>query len=158
MALSYDRAMNFAEAMREELRRRQRANPGYSLRAFARDLGISHSALSRLARGLGHVSQSTLKRVAKRLRWTPAMAAQVAVADAVDRVVLSIGRRTFVADARWIASQANLPLDAVQLAIHEGLRRRRFSMTSPQRWQVNVVRPSRRVARPGPRSSRTGRE
>ena len=156
--------MNFAEAIGEELRRRQRTNPRYSLRALARDLGISHSTLSRLSRGVGHVSPPTLTRVARRLRWTQSLAAQVAVHDAVDRVVSSIGRRTFVADARWIASHTNLPLDAVQLALHEGLRWRRFSMISPQRWQVNAVQPGaairkpRRAARPVRRSSRTDRE
>src|ERR1051325_6297823 len=45
-------------------------NPRYSLRAFARRLGMNHSTLSQLLRGKRPFSASTIKAIGKRLGLT----------------------------------------------------------------------------------------
>jgi len=43
--------MSFPEVLASELARRRAKNRRYSLRAFARDLGLHHTSLSRILRG-----------------------------------------------------------------------------------------------------------
>ncbi len=54
-----------------ELVARQRRNPAYSLRSFARDLGMSPTTLSRLFNGKRGLSEDSLKQVAARLTFAP---------------------------------------------------------------------------------------
>jgi uncharacterized protein (TIGR02147 family) len=58
--------------LQAELVRRCQANPKYSLRAFARLLGLESSALSKILNGKRAVSPATLKRIARQLALTPA--------------------------------------------------------------------------------------
>src|SRR4051812_17731490 len=53
------------------LRGRQR-NPRWSLRAFAKQLGVSHSALSEILSGKRALSQKAAVRFAQRLELSPA--------------------------------------------------------------------------------------
>ncbi|MEC9283196.1 MAG: helix-turn-helix domain-containing protein, partial [Bdellovibrionota bacterium] len=64
MNLSSDEHIRFLHA---ELRERNLKNPRYSLRAFARDLGVSPSRLSELLRGKGQMSASFAKSIAEAL-------------------------------------------------------------------------------------------
>ena len=59
--------MRFRELLATELARRQRQNPRYSLRGFARLLGISHSTLSRLLKSSRPVSSRTVNALGPRL-------------------------------------------------------------------------------------------
>lgn len=54
----------FRDVLRDELARRCSANGQYSLRAFARDLGIDHSSLSQILRGRRSLTEATLRRLA----------------------------------------------------------------------------------------------
>ena len=49
--------------LRAELERRQAANARYSLRAFARDLGISHTLLSLIASGKRALSEELARKI-----------------------------------------------------------------------------------------------
>lgn len=53
--------------LERELRERQKRNPAYSLRAYARDLGVSASRLSEVLAGRGGLSVATAERIAPRL-------------------------------------------------------------------------------------------
>lgn len=54
-----------------ELERRQSRNPRYSLRAFARDIGLHASDLSKILRGKKPIPLSTAVSVVPRMNWTP---------------------------------------------------------------------------------------
>lgn len=58
---------DFTGRLREEFSRRRAANPRYSLRAFARFLGLEHSTLSQILRGRRALPPSKLAPVAARL-------------------------------------------------------------------------------------------
>ncbi|WP_291515515.1 TIGR02147 family protein [Bdellovibrio sp. ArHS] len=58
---------NFVEKLKEIFSRRSEKNSKYSLRAFARDLQIEPSLLSKIMRGLYPLTEAMLQRIARRL-------------------------------------------------------------------------------------------
>jgi transcriptional regulator with XRE-family HTH domain len=58
----------FRLLLRRELRKRKNANPQYSMRAFARFLGVNPTFLSQVLRGTRSVSQIMLLKMATRLK------------------------------------------------------------------------------------------
>lgn len=128
--------MSFAQSITAEFERRRAANRRYSWRAFAHALGISHSTASRLSRQARRASDATIVSVGRRLGWSEQKIASLIREERVRRVEDAAGAPDFTADARWVASRANLTLDDVQLALHEGLRTRRLEMPSAAVWKV----------------------
>ena len=130
------RAVRFASELAGAFERRRAANPRYSLRAFARAIGISHSAAGRILKETQHPSDATIIQAGTRLGWDATRVSRLLREERVHRLRVLIASPTFTADARWIASRANLPLDEVQIALHEALRTGRIAMTSPHTWKV----------------------
>jgi transcriptional regulator with XRE-family HTH domain len=63
---------SYRKRLVEELILRQRRNPAYSLRSFARDLGISATALSQVLSSKRNLSKSSLTKVSDKLGLSPA--------------------------------------------------------------------------------------
>jgi transcriptional regulator with XRE-family HTH domain len=126
----------FTAALSAEFQRRRSINARFSLRAFARVLGMSHSAVSRLLRGRQRPSVTTLTRVAHKLGWSATRVDELMRREQIARLEAEARSPRFAADARAIASRANLSLDQVQLALHEALRTGRLEMTGPRTWKV----------------------
>ena len=59
---------NFRIFLKKELKRRCSRNPNYSLRAFARFLEIDVSLLSKVLRAKHTMSESTFKKIARRMK------------------------------------------------------------------------------------------
>lgn len=57
--------------LQEELRRRKTRNPAYSLRAFAKSLGMSPAQLSQLVSGKRPLTLKTFEKVARELELSP---------------------------------------------------------------------------------------
>jgi hypothetical protein len=64
--------MSFREHLRDELVRRCKKNPAYSLRAFAGSLGANHALLSMVLRGKRRVTPPMVARLGPGLGLTPA--------------------------------------------------------------------------------------
>ena len=128
--------MPVRELLRDELRRRQTRNRRYSLRAFARDVGVHHSTLSRVLRGRQRVTAATLMTVAVRLRLAPEVVRESERDEADAAVRACVSRREFRPDARWIATVTGLSLDAVHAALHRLLRDRVLRMDAHDRWTI----------------------
>ena len=62
---------DFRALLQEELQARCQRNPGYSLRSFARNLGVDPSSLSKILNGKRGVTQRTLKNLGPRLGLSP---------------------------------------------------------------------------------------
>lgn len=62
---------DYRQMLGSELERRQSRNPRYSLRAFARDIGLHASDLSKILRGKKPIPLSTAVSVVPRMNWTP---------------------------------------------------------------------------------------
>ena len=58
-----------ADRLRASLESRRQRNPAYSLRAMARDLGLSHSYMSLLLRGRRTPAFARLLSIGDRLGW-----------------------------------------------------------------------------------------
>lgn len=132
---------NFREFLNEELARRCQSNPRYSLRAFARSLQLQSSYLSKILRGERRATPKLVRRVSPHLKFTPELTEfyeiqskrkpsnyiapqtkfQLLTADmfaavsnwyhfAIMELTLLEGFRD---DARWIASQLNIPIELV---------------------------------------------
>jgi transcriptional regulator with XRE-family HTH domain len=69
--LCYSQGVNYRELLNSELVRRKKRNPLYSLRSFARDLGISPAALSQSLSYKRELSKTNLSKVVDRLAVAP---------------------------------------------------------------------------------------
>jgi uncharacterized protein (TIGR02147 family) len=63
-----EQSHTLTEFLESEFLRRMRKNPSYSLRAFARDLGVSSSRVSEVFSSKRGISQQTLARIVDRLQ------------------------------------------------------------------------------------------
>jgi len=89
-----------------EFLRRRCANPRYSLRAFARSVGVEHSTLSQLLRGKRAMTWKSIGHIAGRIRWTGANALQTY-------------RKHGAWDSRHIAGELGLSIDEVNVALSD---------------------------------------
>lgn len=138
----------FASHLRDELARRCSANPHYSLRAFAIDLGTDHATLSQLIHGKRRLTPEMIRRLGSRLRLS---AADVAAYEQRERLTRETGAgesamlqarrltayaarvveqwehfallelthlRDFRPDVRWIARVLDISPDEVNLAVN----------------------------------------
>ena len=117
--------------LREELGRRQNRNRRYSLRAFARDLRVHHSTLSRVMRGKQRVTAATLAGVAARLGLQMDL---IKLSESDSAVLTSVQRDGFRPDSRWIAMVTGLSVDTVNEALHRLLRTGKLRMESRDTW------------------------
>jgi hypothetical protein len=96
--------MRLRSVLQTELARRQQLNPRYSLRAFARSMGLDHSTVSQLMRGKRPVTRKSVRSLAGSLRWNGTS-------------VLKAGQATVHFDSRVIAQDLGLSVDEVNIAL-----------------------------------------
>ena len=126
--------MDFRIVLRDELRRRQQANRHYSLRTFARFLGLDHASLSQMLRARRRLTARSIGRLAGRLGCAPGAIGEY-VAAANDAAILNfLSDRSFRPESRWLAIRLGLKLDEVNASLQRLLRARRLEMRSPTRW------------------------
>lgn len=145
----------------EELSRRCTNNPQYSLRAFARDLEIDHSTLSKLLRGQRKITTQTIENLGSSLklddeeiqqysehqkRWDIINSDSSIHKQLTDDVIRTIAEwhhfailelthlPTFVADSRWIARMLDITVDEINIAIQRLIRLKLLSLESADTW------------------------
>jgi uncharacterized protein (TIGR02147 family) len=154
--------VSFRQFLQEELARRCARNRQYSLRAFAKFLGIDHSTLSQLIRGKRRLTERNVRRYGMRLgldeesiaafvrresregNLEDAVLGEVRrlasdtaslVADWEHYAILELIRlREFRPDSRWVARVLGLSVDEVNVALQRLLRLNLLTMDSPDRW------------------------
>lgn len=125
-----------SEQLEAELAARRARNPRYSLRAFARDLRMSHATLSRMLRGQRPITSRVARILGQQLRLDD-RAVRAACADVEDaKVLAAVRRRDFAASSRFISTRTGLPLDAVNAALFRLLSAGRLSMRQ-SRWETH---------------------
>ena len=128
--------MDFVELLQTELARKKDSNPRYSLRAFARQLGIDHSALSQILRRRRRLTTRILRRLGKALRVAQSDIDRAALRVNADAIAEVVRDPSFHPDCRWIASKLAMRLDDVQIALHEVLRTGRVVLRSSRHWET----------------------
>lgn len=152
---------DFRTFLREELARRCRDNPQYSLRAFAGKLGLDHSSLSQILRGKRTLTEANIRRLASALELPASecerflalhaacsggdLASQEfrrlradvvqAVSDWHHYAILELLHLpSFQADSRWIARVLDIEVDEVNAALARLTRLRLLQMGEAGRW------------------------
>jgi uncharacterized protein (TIGR02147 family) len=154
--------VSFRHFLQGELARRCARNGQYSLRAFAKFLGLDHSTLSQLLRGKRRLTERTVRRCGMRLGLDEASVAEfiraekrndesddnglievrrlasdtaALVAEWQHYAILELVRlRDFRPDSRWIARVLGLSVDEVNIALQRLLRLGLLAMEAPNRW------------------------
>ncbi|HYV47572.1 MAG TPA: VOC family protein [Myxococcaceae bacterium] len=131
--------MRFREILQAELARRCAKNERYSLRAFARALGIDHSTLSQIIRGRRSASPAAIRRLGPKLGLSAERIEVLAsqersrASDPEERALLDASRvlterhhlailelarlGDFRPDSRWLGRVLGLSTDTVNVAI-----------------------------------------
>ena len=143
-------SLTFRERLMREFDARRAANGRYSLRAFAALLDVDHATLSQILRGKRSVPMERIGAWARKLKLSPEETAVHAavgrIADEngrlrqeqlrhwaaemlalltqpVHREMLRLSRlKTFRADSRWVANEARVGVDEVNIALSRLLR------------------------------------
>ncbi|NCN28169.1 TIGR02147 family protein [bacterium] len=133
-------AVEFRTFLKDELDRRTAKNPKYSLRSFARFIGISHTSLSCILRGQRPISSKTKTKVAMALGIDPEMVDQFddhplvdgsspnferigvdsyhLIADwHHDAILELVATRGFKDDPGWIASKLGIKRTEARVAV-----------------------------------------
>jgi len=98
-------AVRLRSVLQAEFSRRQQSNPRYSLRAFARSMGLDHSTVSQLLRGKRPITRKSVRSIASSLRWNGASVVRVSGQSAVHF------------DSRVMAQRLGLSVDEVNIAL-----------------------------------------
>lgn len=145
-----------------EFEARRAVNRRYSLRAFATLLGADHASLSQILRGKRSVPVERIGPWARKLKLAPeegavyAAVGRIADEDArlreeelrrwaaemlalltqpVHREILRLSRRgDFRADSRWIAAEAGVGIDEVNLALSRLVGLGLLEMEASGKW------------------------
>lgn len=126
--------MNFRDALHAELSARRRRNTRYSLRGFARFLGIDHSTLSQILRTRRSLSPRMVTRLGRKLGLNAAFIAEARQQQIAESVLRLTHSKSFRPNSRWIATRTGLPLDAVNSALDHLIRHGDLVMESTERW------------------------
>ncbi len=128
--------MDFRERLRGELDRRRTRNPRYSVRAFARWLGVHHSAVTRALAPDGRLTSRAIQRLGARLGLSPQEIYEASVEENAASIRAFIGGTRFRPDSRLIATMTGLRLDEVGRGLHHLLYNHRLTMESATSWTL----------------------
>lgn len=128
--------MDLRARLRDEFRCRAARNPRYSLRAFARAVGLHHTTLCRVLDGSRGLSHPSLCRVCSRLGLQRTEIQAALLAEDARKVLIAASSADFRPDSRWIAMKSGVELDDVNRALHFLIHERRLVMSSPSSWTV----------------------
>lgn len=128
--------MRFREAVRAELTRRCQQNARYSMRGFARALGVHHATLSRLLGDDRPLQARTVRALAPRLGFSPREIQAFVSSEDLAAVAAAIERPAFRPSSRWLASVSGISVDRVNVALQSLLRCGRLRMASASSWLI----------------------
>ena len=128
--------------MDAELARRRRQNARYSLRGFARALGVHHATLSRLLNDDRPLQTGTIRTLGPRLGFSSGEIQAFVLHEDEAAVIAAVGRPSFRPSSRWVASVSGISVDRVNVALQSLLRCGRLRMATATRWLVVKVQES----------------
>ena len=132
--------VTFRDLIRDEFAARVRRDPRYSLRRFARFLGVHHSTLVRLLIRKGSLQEATMRQIAERLSLTADARLSAIQSEREEALLRAIRRRGFRADSRWLAAISGMSIDRVNIALHALLHSGRLTMKTEQHWVAEEIR------------------
>ena len=128
--------MDMRALLADEFARRKGRNPRYSLRSFARSLGVHNSSLSRLIGQRKRLTSATAQTLGTKLGLSRGEIASAIAHEHAEILAGLVGHHAFRADSRWLAVMSGLPIDDVNVALHALLHSRRLTMTRANQWRL----------------------
>lgn len=147
---------DFRSYLKRELDQRCKNNPAYSLRAFARQLQVSHAALSQILSGKRPLTAKTRKRMALSLGISPQQLMKFqlspetqfeerfvsleidkfeAISEWYHDAILELTRlKCFKADHRWIARTLEININQVNAAVERLISFGLLEINSSGKW------------------------
>lgn len=155
---------SFQRFLQEELIRRCKKNPGYSLRSFTKTLQLNPGSLSRILRGERKISEEMRSRLGKRLGLTPAEIASLGlnsentqtklgklpenqdfqqlsletfrvISDWYHYAILEIvNLKHFKSEPRWVAKTLGITVSEVNLAVDRLVRLELLEIQKNGKW------------------------
>ena len=151
------------QLLRERLRAAVRRNPRFSLRSFAKQLGVDHSTLSQVLKGRRQLSARALEAIGKRMglsekalrAYSQCYRKKTNSRSQLESIrslqfdldtfqLLSVWHhhailellqvQGFQTDSRWIAKTLGIAVDEVNIALQRLLRLGLLEMSGPNRW------------------------
>jgi transcriptional regulator with XRE-family HTH domain len=129
--------VDFIDIVNAELQRRRRVNPRFSLRAFARQLRVDHSALSQLLRRRRRLTSRVVEELGAGLRLEQSVIDGACAAEDDTAVLAVVPAPGFRPDSRWIASKLGIRVDRVNMSLTRLLCSGRLVMASRKEWKAN---------------------
>lgn len=120
--------------LREAFAQRVARNPRYSVRAFARWLGIHHSTLARVMARTRGLSAGRIESLAQELQLSQEDIRAVIEAEYARKVLAATRTSRFRPDSRWIATATGIDVDHVNRALHLLLYTRRLRFAGRDAW------------------------
>lgn len=160
--------MDFVQLLEKEYQKRISANQSYSLRAFARDLSVDQSALSKVLARKRTLSNEVVQRIASNLKLSASQTKRflvepttkvtqpayvdldydrfIAVSDWYHDALLElIDTNGFVTNTKWIASRLGVKETQVKGAVRRLVKLGLLEITSSGEWidksKVNSLHP-----------------
>jgi plasmid maintenance system antidote protein VapI len=148
-------AGDFRLYLQQELMRRCAKNPKYSLRSFAKSLGLQPPTLSHILRGKRAISPTMQKKLAEALALGPEEIARFSMSETASRVSLQqltidafnvvsewhhfailelLKVRGFEARPRWVARALGITVSEVNVAIERLVRLELLKVTKKGDW------------------------
>ena len=128
--------MTLRDWLGEELSRRQRRNPRYSRRAFARSIGVGHSVVSRILAGSGRVTPRIIRDIARGLGASEQRLGELLRAERERLIMTCAVNPAFRADCRWLACRSGLSVDDVNRTLFTLISTGRLRLVAADRWRV----------------------
>jgi DNA-binding IclR family transcriptional regulator len=137
--------MDLTALLQVRFAERRARNRRYSLRAFARDLALSHGALSQLMHRRRPTSSAVIRSVGPRLGLEAARI-EALVGDEHERKLRAslrgcLGTPRFEPSVRRLAARTGLPMDAVCIALQRLLVNGSLTMSARTTWVLATEEP-----------------
>lgn len=132
----HSQPMRFRETLKAELGTRRSDQPGYSIRRFARVLGVHHTTASRLLQGSGPVPGRCVRALGEKLGLDADTLERTCAIERDEAVLVAIARPRFRPSTRWIASAVGVGVDEVNIGLQALIRTGRLRMVSATRWET----------------------
>jgi transcriptional regulator with XRE-family HTH domain len=135
--------MGLSAYIQSEFDARQRKNPRYSLRAFARDLNFDHATLSQLIRAKRTLSGDVAERLCKALQLTGTQRAIATEYESIDRRLVASIREMEHPGVRELARTLRVSVDALNVSLAR-LMRLGVVKLEGTKWIIQSEKASRR--------------
>lgn len=128
--------MNLRTRLGDELAKRRARNTRYSLRAFARDLGMHHTTVARALDPAHRITQNTARRVGRTLKLSTAEVQAACLNANAEWLARCLRTHWIMPNSRSLAVLTSMSIDDVNVALTHLLYQRHVTMHSTSSWNL----------------------